>query len=55
MSPEARDDFESYRRSMPRPGFAVSTDCVRLRSACEKAAHSDKACVVDRGQDRSSR
>lgn len=45
MSAEGREDFESYRRSMPRPGLLRHgwlRGLVRLRSACERAAKAMK-------------
>ena len=41
MCPEARDDFESYRRSMPRPS-PLFRGLLKLRSGAEKAAHITK-------------
>jgi hypothetical protein len=41
MSPSSRADFESYRRSMPRPGL-LPRGLVRLRSACERGVKTIK-------------
>jgi len=41
LSASGRDDFESYRRSMPRPGLPFR-GLLRLRSTCEKAARATK-------------
>lgn len=46
MSPAGRADFESYRRSMPRPGplrHGWHRGLVRLRSGCEKAVKTIKS------------
>ena len=41
LSPSSRADFESYRRSMPRPGL-LPRGLVALRSACERGVRAIK-------------